>query len=92
MTDTHSEMAAPPERLSAAAAEEEALALRTKIQRHDHLYHAVGRPEISDAAYDALFRRLKALEEALPELITKDSPTHRVRPDRPDSAKISVAQ
>ena len=78
MTDTHSEMATPPERLSAAAAEEEALALRTKIQRHDHLYHAVGRPEISDAAYDALFRRLKALEEALPELVTKDSPTRRV--------------
>lgn len=78
MTDTPSDIDLSPERLSAAAAGGEALTLRTKIQRHDHLYYAVGRPEISDAAYDGLFRRLKALEEAFPELITKDSPTRRV--------------
>jgi DNA ligase (NAD+) len=36
------------------------------------------RPEVSDAEYDRLFRRLLALEEAHPDLITPDSPTRRV--------------
>ena len=35
-------------------------------------------PEISDAAYDELFRELRALEDAQPELIRPDSPTQRV--------------
>ncbi len=68
----------PVSSLTATAAEEEALALRTEILRHDHLYHVEGAPEISDAAYDQLFYRLKTLEEAFPRLITVDSPTHRV--------------
>lgn len=67
-----------PEHLSASSAEAEALALRQLIQRHDYLYHSAGAPEISDAAYDRLFDRLKALEEAFPELVTEDSPTRRV--------------
>ena len=33
---------------------------------------------ISDAAYDALFRELRDLEERHPELVTADSPTQRV--------------
>ncbi len=36
------------------------------------------RPEISDAEYDALMRKLQALEAAHPELVTADSPTQRV--------------
>ena len=63
----------PPE-----AAREEIEELRREIRRHDFLYHAEGRPEISDGAYDLLFDRLKALEAAHPELITPDSPTQRV--------------
>jgi DNA ligase (NAD+) len=35
-------------------------------------------PEISDAEYDALMRRLQALEAQHPDLITPDSPTQRV--------------
>ena len=35
-------------------------------------------PEISDAAFDALMRELKALEAEHPELVTADSPTQRV--------------
>jgi DNA ligase (NAD+) len=35
-------------------------------------------PEISDQAYDALYRRLKELEEKYPQFITPDSPTQRV--------------
>ena len=53
-------------------------ALRDEIRRHEHLYYVEDAPEISDAAFDALFRELQALEEAHPELVTPDSPTQRV--------------
>lgn len=52
--------------------------LRAQIRRHEYNYYVLDRPEISDAAYDALTRRLKDLEAARPELITADSPTQRV--------------
>ena len=53
-------------------------ALRKEIRRHDHLYYAKDRPEISDAEYDRLFRELSDLEAARPDLVTPDSPTQRV--------------
>jgi DNA ligase (NAD+) len=52
--------------------------LRTEIRRHDHLYYVKDRPEISDAAYDRLFRELQDLESVHPDLITPDSPTQRI--------------
>jgi len=52
--------------------------LRQKIRRHDHLYYALDRPEISDREYDRLMEQLKALEAEHPESITPDSPTQRV--------------
>jgi len=52
--------------------------LRALIRRHEKLYYEDARPEISDADFDALMRELRALEEAHPELVTDDSPTHRV--------------
>ncbi len=52
--------------------------LRREIERHNHRYHVLDDPEISDAEYDALFRRLQELEEAHPALRTPDSPTQRV--------------
>ena len=52
--------------------------LRTTIDYHNHRYHVLDAPEISDAEYDALMRELIALEERFPELITPDSPTQRV--------------
>ncbi len=55
--------------------------LRNEIRRHDHLYHVEASPEISDAEYDRLFRRLKELEERHPEVVTPDSPTQRVGAD-----------
>ncbi len=55
--------------------------LRAEIRRHDHLYHVEDRPEISDGAYDRLFRELQAIEEAFPHLLTPDSPTQRVGAD-----------
>ena len=56
----------------------EAARLRTEIERHNHLYYVLDAPEISDAEYDALFRRLVEIEEAHPDLRTPDSPTQRV--------------
>ena len=52
--------------------------LREEIRRHDHLYYVLDSPEISDAEYDSLFRKLQKLEEKYPELVTADSPTQRV--------------
>ncbi len=52
--------------------------LREEIARHDYLYYVRAAPEISDTQYDRLYRRLEALEEAFPELVTRESPTQRV--------------
>jgi len=52
--------------------------LRKKIQYHNHRYYVLDDPEITDAEYDRLFRRLVDLETAYPELVTPDSPTQQV--------------
>ncbi len=52
--------------------------LRAQIRRHDYLYHVLDAPVITDEAYDALMRDLRALEAAHPDLVTPDSPTQRV--------------
>jgi DNA ligase (NAD+) len=56
----------------------EAETLRADLRRHEHLYYVLDQPEISDAEYDALMRRLREIEEAHPELASADSPTGRV--------------
>jgi DNA ligase (NAD+) len=48
------------------------------VDRANRLYHVDDAPEISDAEYDQLFRRLVALETAHPGLITPESPTQGV--------------
>ncbi len=52
--------------------------LRRLIEDHNHRYHVLDDPVISDAAYDALFDELKAIEAAHPDLVTPASPTQRV--------------
>ncbi len=64
--------------------------LRQQLRRHEHLYYVIDAPEISDAEYDALMNQLKALETALPALVTPDSPTQRVG-DRPKEGFAKVA-
>jgi DNA ligase (NAD+) len=56
----------------------EAERLRESIRHHEYLYYGLDAPEISDAEFDVLMRRLQALEAAHPELIAPDSPTQRV--------------
>lgn len=58
--------------------EERARVLRELLHRHNYAYYVLDDPEISDAEYDRLMRQLMDLERAYPELITADSPTHRV--------------
>jgi DNA ligase (NAD+) len=65
--------------------------LRAEIAHHDELYFKKAAPEISDAAYDALKRELRALEQQFPTLAARDpstsddrsgafpTATHRVR-------------
>jgi DNA ligase (NAD+) len=64
--------------MSADAAANKIEKLRNVIRHHEHLYHVLDRPEISDAQYDALMKELKHLEAEHPELLTPDSPTQRV--------------
>src|SRR3984957_264034 len=62
----------------APALEQQINNLREELRRHEHLYHVLDTPEITDAQYDALMNQLKALEREHPGLITSDSPTQRV--------------
>ncbi len=52
--------------------------LRSQVNYHDYLYFVKDTPEVADSEYDELMRRLRAIEEHHPELITPDSPTQRV--------------
>src|SRR5271165_3818996 len=58
--------------------EQEIEELRGTLRHHEHLYYVLDRPEITDAEYDRLMRRLQELEARHPELITPDSPSQRV--------------
>ncbi len=52
--------------------------LRAEIEYHGYRYYVLDDPVISDAEYDALFRKLQDLEEEWPELKDETSPTMRV--------------
>ncbi len=49
-----------------------------QVRRANRLYYEDDAPELSDAEYDLLFRRLVALETAFPALVTPESPTQKV--------------
>lgn len=49
-----------------------------EIERHNHLYYVLDRPEISDYNYDQLMQQLLRLEAQHPELKKPDSPSQRV--------------
>ena len=52
--------------------------LAEQARGHQFAYHVKDAPTISDGEYDALMRRLNALEDDHPSLRTPDSPTQQV--------------
>ncbi|QZT64086.1 NAD-dependent DNA ligase LigA [Mycolicibacterium austroafricanum] len=52
--------------------------LADEVRDHQFRYYVRDAPIITDAEFDAMLRRLEALEEAHPELRTPDSPTQLV--------------
>ncbi len=52
--------------------------LREQLRLHAYRYYVLDDPLITDGEYDAFFRELLDLEAAYPELVTNDSPSHRV--------------
>ncbi|MEM9123132.1 MAG: NAD-dependent DNA ligase LigA [Pseudomonadota bacterium] len=64
--------------LSKAEAVEELARLAGEIDTHDEAYYRDDAPIVSDAAYDALRQRHKALEARFPDLVSASSPSQRV--------------
>ena len=52
--------------------------LADELTRHNYRYYVLDDPEIADSEYDRLMQELGDLEQRWPELVTPDSPTHRV--------------
>ena len=52
--------------------------LKAILEKHRYLYHVLDKPEISDEAYDSLFKELIDIESSNPDLITPVSPSQRV--------------
>ena len=52
--------------------------LRRELNYHNYRYYVLDDPVISDYDYDRLLQELRQLEEEHPELVTPDSPTHRI--------------
>ncbi|WP_247003156.1 NAD-dependent DNA ligase LigA [Halosolutus gelatinilyticus] len=67
----------PIDELSEAAAHEQVEQLREAIREHDRRYYVENDPIIADRTYDALFARLRELEDAF-GLTHPDSPTRAV--------------
>lgn len=53
-------------------------ALVKQLNQYAQEYYTLDQPSVSDAEYDQLYRQLVDLENAYPDLILPDSPTHRV--------------
>ncbi len=64
--------------LDAREAKAEIERLSRELSHHDKLYHQEDSPEITDAEYDLLRRKLEGLEARFPEFALPDSPTQKV--------------
>src|SRR3979490_3528843 len=70
----------PPDvsELTKAQAKVELKRLALEIESHDKHYYQEDAPKISDAEYDALRKRLNAIEARFPEFVSGDSPSQKV--------------
>lgn len=55
--------------------------LKKIIEHHNHMYHVLDQPEISDQEYDRLFNELLELEQKHKDLDLSDSPSQRAGAD-----------
>ncbi len=55
--------------------------LRSEINRHNHSYYVLAKPQISDFEFDSMLKDLEALEYKFPEFSDPSSPTQRVGND-----------
>jgi DNA ligase (NAD+) len=70
----------PPDvrQLTKAQAKVELKRLALEIESHDKHYYQDDAPKISDADYDALRKRVNAIEARFPELVTSESPSQKI--------------
>src|SRR5258706_8845512 len=68
----------PMAKITREHAAQEIVELRRQIEHHNYQYYVRDNPEISDADYDRMFRRLVELEQEQPDLASGDSPTQKV--------------
>ncbi|MCB0762890.1 MAG: NAD-dependent DNA ligase LigA, partial [Flavobacteriales bacterium] len=59
--------------------------LAQELNRHNHSYYVLAKPEISDQEFDAMLRELENLEQQYPHLADANSPTKRVGGDLTDT-------
>src|SRR3954447_16080071 len=64
--------------LTKAQAKVEHKRLTLEIERHDKAYYQEDAPKISDAEYDALRKRLNAIEARFPEFVSSESPSQKI--------------
>ncbi len=67
-----------PEDLTEAQAKAELMRLALEIGANDRRYYQEDAPTLTDAAYDRLRERNKAIEARFPKLVRADSPSKRV--------------
>jgi DNA ligase (NAD+) len=66
------------DKLTKPKAKVELMRLSLEMEAHNVAYYQNDAPKISDADYDALRRRVEAIEQKFPELVTGASPTQTV--------------
>ena len=64
--------------LTKAQAKVELKRLALEIESHDKYYYQEDAPKITDADYDALRKRVNAIEAKFPELVTSESPSQKI--------------
>ena len=63
--------------MEASPARQHYVELKQQIHFHNHRYHVLDEPLISDHEYDGLMLELKAIESSHPDWVTPDSPSQR---------------
>ena len=72
--------------------QDQILALREELHRHNYNYYVLNAPEISDKEFDDKMRLLQDLEQLHPEMADPNSPTMRVGSDLSKDFKQVVHQ